>query len=203
MAAGCSDKGNRSNGNAFVDNRDAEFPGDGVGRGCEFAGTSEQFLPDVLTSGIKVGAYAVEQADTHGHSPDVKIVMTDHVGGLEDLFYIDHNVFRFCKLSRVSDSVHHVEDLLFLAADIDSDFRRHALEPVDEFVIRDVNRLRVNNHHHVEDSHPDGLGNIEDICIVLKYKGTDPCNDACGVFSDNRNYCFVHFIFIYPSIVRK
>ena len=96
-----------------------------------------------------------------------------------------------------SDSVHHVENLLFLTADIDSDFRRHALKPVDEFVIRDVNRICVNDHHHVEDAHPDGLGNIEDICIVLEYKGTDLGNDACGVLSDNRNYCLVHFILIY------
>ena len=88
--------------------------------------------------------------------------------------------------------MHHVEDFLTLAFYLNT----NALAKISEFVGNSLERCihltHVNNHHHVEVTVDDGLGNVEHVDVVLGQVGADSRDDADGVLTDDGDDCLVH-----------
>ena len=57
----------------------------------------------------------------------------------------------------------------------------------------------IHDHHHIKIILHDGLGNIQDIYIILCQIGTYFCNNSYGVFSNYSDNCFFHLSFLLYS----
>ena len=55
----------------------------------------------------------------------------------------------------------------------------------------------VDNHHHVEETLDDGLGNVKDIDLMVCHIGADLGDDADCVFADHGNDSSVHVFFFH------
>ncbi len=50
----------------------------------------------------------------------------------------------------------------------------------------------IHNHHHVEETVDDGLGNVKHVDLMLGKVGADACDDADSVLADDGDDCLVH-----------
>ena len=119
--------------------------------------------------------------------------MLDHVVGLKDLMYVDHG------FPSGLDSVHLVEDVLSLTSDLYSLVLSDLGDLVNECEEVNVHLLGVHDHHHVEDALDDGLGNVENVDVLLCEIGADACDDTDGVLADDGYDGSVHFIYFYKN----
>ena len=94
--------------------------------------------------------------------------------------------------------MHQIKDFFFLAADLHADL--FFTDP-GKFVCDDAERFLglcdIYDHHHIEISVYDGLGDIKDIDLVLRKICADACNDADGVFSYNCDDSSLHIFILF------
>ena len=101
LAAAGADEGDRGDGDALVDDRDAEVALDVLARGDEILRVARDFVVDVRTGGVEVRGGAIQQADAHCDGAHVELLLLDHLVGLMDLHDIQHGrvcPFRFVRL---------------------------------------------------------------------------------------------------------
>ena len=109
-----------------------------------------------------------------------------HLIGFMNLKYIYHAD------SPSSDPVHHVENILVLAADNHADGLAQTFQLPGHVRGGKVRIRGIRHHHHVEITLDDGLGNIFDIDPVLRQIGAYFGDDADGIPSDDGNDGFLH-----------
>ena len=88
--------------------------------------------------------------------------------------------------------MHLGEDLLALAADAHADVVAEILEVADHGAEVLVGFGVVDDHHHVEESVDDGLGDVEHVHVVLREVGADAGDDTDRILSDDSDDCLVH-----------
>ena len=168
LARACADQGNRGDGDALVDDRNAVVAFDGLASRYEILGIRGDLAIDVLTDLVDAVGRAVQQADAHGNSAHVELLLLDHLVGLVDLHDIQHGfslrLVRFVAsitcvthVCRGSDAVHLGEDLLALAADAHANLLAKLVEIVHDLAEFLVGIGIIHNHHHVEEAVDDGL----------------------------------------------
>lgn len=112
LAAGCTDKGYRSDADALVDDWDTKF-----GRYL-FAGLHQVFglfmnlVIDVLADLVYVAVDAIQKRDAHGDGSHIELLFLDHPVGFVYFVIVDHGL----------NTVHAVEDFFFLHLNLDPDF---------------------------------------------------------------------------------
>lgn len=98
------------------------------------------------------------------------------------------------------DAVHLVKDLFLLAFDHYADLFSESSQFICHVTKRLLHLIGVNDHHHIEISLYDGLGNIQDIDAVLRKIGTYLCDNAYCVLTNYRNNCFFIIALIFRMI---
>ena len=91
-----------------------------------------------------------------------------------------------------SDSVHFVEDVFVLAADVHANGAAKLLQASGKVFKFFCTVVCVHNHHHIEKSLDNGLSDVQNIYIIFCQICTNPGNDSYGVFSYNSDNCFFH-----------
>ena len=93
----------------------------------------------------------------------------------------------------LSNSVHFVKDFLSLAFYLDANCIPEVFKVCRQLVEVSGDVPRVDNHHHVEISGDNRLGNVKDIYVVLCQIRADFCNNADRIPADHCDYAPVHF----------
>jgi hypothetical protein len=88
--------------------------------------------------------------------------------------------------------MHLVEDLFLLALDFEAQGIADGGEAIAKFAEGDVAIVDINDHHHVEVFPDGGLGDIEDVDVVIGQIGANGGDNAYCVFSDYGYYGAVH-----------
>ena len=84
-------QGDGGDGDALVDDGDAEFLLDGLAGGHQIFGAAGDFVVDGVTGLPGVAAGAGQQGDAHGDGAHVQMLLVDHLDGLHDLVLIEHS----------------------------------------------------------------------------------------------------------------
>ena len=226
FARACADQGNRGDGDALIDDRNAVVAFDGLAGGNEVLGIGGDLAVDVVAGLVDIVRGAVEQRDAHGDGADVELLLLDHLIGLVDLHDVQHGLFLtgYLKTSlavtlirgirmapsaesppgfpppRVrrpaepvaSNTVHLGEDFLTLAADAHTDVVAEVLKVADHRAEVLVRVGVVDNHHHVEETVDDGLGNVKHVDLMFGKVCADACDDADSILTDDGDDCLVH-----------
>jgi hypothetical protein len=89
-------------GNALVDDGNAELPLNGLAGGHQLFGPAADFVVDLPAGGPGVGVAAVQQGDAHGNGADVQVLLVDHVDGVHDFRAVEHkkNLLVLCQVGR-------------------------------------------------------------------------------------------------------
>ena len=90
FARACADQGNRGDGDALIDDRNAVVAFDGLASGYEILGIRGDLVVDVVADFVDAVGRAVQQADAHGDGAHVELLLLDHLVGLVDLHDIQH-----------------------------------------------------------------------------------------------------------------
>ena len=96
------------------------------------------------------------------------------------------------KGGRSADAVHLVENLFFLAADIDAFGLADGREAVAKLGEGDVAVVDIDDHHHREEALKDGLVDVEDVDVVVCKERADGGDDTYGIFAYYGDYGAVH-----------
>ena len=91
--------------------------------------------------------------------------------------------------------MHLIEYVFPLAFDLDSGILSEFCDLLDHSRIVDCHLRRIDNHHHVEESLNDGLGDVENVDLIICHIGADLGDDADCVLADNGDDCSVHLKF--------
>ena len=91
-----------------------------------------------------------------------------------------------------SNTVHLGEDFLTLAADAHADVVAEVLKVADHRAEVLVRVGVVDNHHHVEVTVDDGLGNVKHVDLMFGKVCADACDDADSILTDDGDDCLVH-----------
>jgi len=199
----CADQGNRGDGDALIDDRNAVVAFDGFAGGYEILGVRGDFVVDVVADFVNAVGRAVQQADAHGDSAHVELLLLDHLVGLVDLHDIQHGfslrLVRFVAsitcvthVCRGSDAVHLGKDLLALAADAHANLLAELVEIVYDLAEFLVGVGIIHDHHHVEETVDDGLGNVKHVDLMFGKVCADACDDADSILTDDGDDCLVH-----------
>ena len=92
----------------------------------------------------------------------------------------------------VSDTVHLVEDLLPLTFDLHTQLAARFVKLADHLRERLLSLFHIHNHHHVEITLDNGLGDIQNVHFVLCQIGSYLGNDTHRFFPYYSNNRFVH-----------
>ena len=84
-------QGDGGDGDALVDDGDAEFLLDGLAGGHQIFGAAGDLVVDGVTGLPGVAAGAGQQGDAHGDGAHVQMLLVDHLDGLHDLVLIEHS----------------------------------------------------------------------------------------------------------------
>ena len=79
--------GNQSHGgdgNAFVDNRDAELAFNILAGFYQIFSVTGDLVINLVAAALRILADAVQQGDAHGDGADVQMVLVDHIDGVEN-----------------------------------------------------------------------------------------------------------------------
>ena len=76
-------------GDAFVDDGDAELPLNGLAGGHQVLGPAGDLVIDLLTGGLWIGIGAVQQGDAHGNGTHVQMLLVDHMYGIQNFVGVD------------------------------------------------------------------------------------------------------------------
>ena len=161
------------------------------------------FVVDVVADFVDAVGRAVQQADAHGDGAHVELLLLDHLVGLVDLHDIQHGfslrLVRFVAsitcvthVCRGSDAVHLGKDLLALAADAHANLFAEFVEIVHDLAEFLVGVGIIHNHHHVEETVDDGLGNVKHVDLMFGKVCADACDDADSILTDDGDDCLVH-----------
>ena len=91
-----------------------------------------------------------------------------------------------------SNAMHLVEDLLLLALDFEAQGIADGGEAIAKLAEGDVAIVDINDHHHIEVFPDGGLGDVEDVDVVIGQVGANGGDNAYCVFSDYGYYGAVH-----------
>ena len=163
-------------GDALVDNRDAELGLDAFADAHEVCRAGGDLLVNLAAGYFAVGVGTVEQGDAHGDGADIEFFFLDHADGFENIAV--HHGGRL-------EGVHCLEDGLGLNTDLhpllalDAD---HGFLQVDEVLLVLVEGAV---HNHGEVFAHDGLGDVQDVDLALSQGGGDRGDDALVVDACN------------------
>ena len=184
---------NRSHGDALVDNRDAIIAFDGLACGDQVFGIRGDFTVDIVAGLLNGIRRTVEQRNTHRDGANVELFLLDHLIGLVDLHDIQHGIPLSPFLLRPgSDAVHLGKDLLALAADAHANLLAELVEIVHNLAEFLVGLGIIHDHHHVEETVDDGLGNVKHVDLMFGKVCADACDDADSILADDGDDCLVH-----------
>ena len=138
---GVADHGNGGDGNALVDDGNAEFRLNALTDGDEILGAAGDLVINLLAEGIDIRIHAVPQADAHGDGADIQMLLGDHMDGLEYIPSIDHKP---C----TSDLVHGVKDGGMHAVDLKAHAFAHVLKLVLQHGVVHVKPGDIHQHDH-------------------------------------------------------
>ena len=141
---------------------------------------------------LQVRINTVQKADTQSNGTHIQIFLLDHFIGLIDLIHIYHNLSYLSFLPGVSDAVHLGKDILMLHMDRHADFFPHFFQFLGKYIQLFRGQAGICDHHHIEISIYNGLGNIQDIHPVLCQISTYLCDNAYSIFSHYSNNCLFH-----------
>ena len=82
-------KSHGGDGDAFVDDGDAELPLNGLAGGHQVLGPAGDLVIDLLTGGLWIGIGAVQQGDAHGNGTHVQMLLVDHMYGIQNFVGVD------------------------------------------------------------------------------------------------------------------
>ena len=82
-------QGHGGDGDAFVDDGDAELPLNGLAGGHQVLGPAGDLVIDLLTGGLWIGIGAVQQGDAHGNGTHVQMLLVDHMYGIQNFVGVD------------------------------------------------------------------------------------------------------------------
>ena len=92
-------------GDALVDDGDAEFAFDIPARLHQLFRTAADFVVNFVTAALGILADAVQQGDAHGDGADVQMLLVDHVDGVKNVLQIQHgsaSAYSLCMASKMS-----------------------------------------------------------------------------------------------------
>ena len=95
--------------------------------------------------------------------------------------------------------MHLLEDLALLAADAHAELRAELRELRAEFVKCLFVLRGIYDHHHVEVSACDGLGDVEDVYVLFGEIRACPGEDTDGVLADDSDDDLFHMWCIIPQ----
>ena len=99
--------------------------------------------------------------------------------------------------------MHLLEDLALLAADLQTHFETELRKLHAELVKRLLALAVVDDHHHVEVFLNDGLGDVENVDVVLGEERACLGENADDVLADDGDDCFFHMCLYYNKITRS
>ena len=168
IAGGACHQCDGGDGDALVDNRDAEFGFDTFANADEVCRAAGDLVVNLAAGYFAVGVGTVEQGDAHGDGANVELLLLDHSDGFKNIV-IHHG--------GCLDGVHCLEDGFCLDANLDLLFvlnTNHGFLQVDEVLLLFVEGAV---HDHGEVFAHDGLGDVEDVDLAL--------GEGCGHGGDD------------------
>ena len=87
--AGPGDQGHGRDGDALVDDGNAQFLFNALARGHQVLGAAADLVIDLPGGGLGIGVGAVQERDTHGDGADVQVLLGDHIDGLHNIGVIE------------------------------------------------------------------------------------------------------------------
>ena len=168
IAGGACHQRDGGDGDALVDNRDAELGLDAFADADEVRCATGDLVVDFAAGYFAVGVGAVEQGDAHGDGANVEFLLLDHSDSFKNI--VIHHGGRL-------DGVHCLEDGFSLNANLDLLFvfdTGHGFLQVDEVLLGFVEGAV---HNHGEVFAHDGLGDVEDVDLAL--------GEGCGHGGDD------------------
>ena len=176
--AGACHQGHGGDGDALVDDGNAELPLDGLAGDHQFFCLTADLFIDLPAGGLGVGVGAVQQGDAHGNGADVQVLLVDHVDGGEDVIGVDHNTAPL-------NAVHGVEDILTLGVDDQVPLSARGLQRGDQLGKGQVGVGGVHQHDHGEVVLQDSLADVQHIDVVFGQQGAYRGDDAHLVLADD------------------
>ena len=100
--AGRRHQSHGGDGNALIDDGDAEFQLDLFAGGHQTFGVAADLVIDLPAGFHRIAVAAGEQGDAHGDGTDVQVLLVDHVDGVHDFRAVEHkkNLLVLCQVGR-------------------------------------------------------------------------------------------------------
>ena len=190
IRAGTQQHGDGGDTDALVDDGDAILGADVLHGGHKACGLGGDLVIDVLARLLRVRVDAVQQADAHGDSAHIQIVLSEHLDGLEDITGIKHT---HCSVLPPSDGVHGVKDFLTGHVDLHAHLGGQCIAALVQLFVAHIALGDIHQHDHGEHALQDALGHVLDVDVQFGAQTGDLGNNAHGIVTNDGNECFHRF----------
>ena len=187
--AGRAGDGDGRDGDALVDDGDAELALDIAAGLDQLFGAGADLVVDLVAAAAHVLVGAVQQGDAHGDGADVQVLLVHHGDGVEDILQTQH-------IPHLLQLVHGVEDVLPLDADGQAAALAVGLQVGAQGVEGRLTLGQVHHHHHGEVALHDGLADIQDVDAAGRQGVAHTGDDAHLVLTHNGNDRFHNYILL-------
>ena len=195
LARTCDQRDGR-NGNAFIDDGNAEFPLDLAARRDQMLCLPADLVMNFPGAGLRVRVCTVQKRNAHGNGADVQMLMVDHIDRGHDIGMVQHG------LSPPSDGVHGREDVLPL----DADGQAHLFALFRDAGLHRVKFRRASRpfdqHNHGKRALHNGLADFHDADVEFCQQRAYLCNNADPVRADDGDNGF-HVSFLLCADMEK